>query len=121
MRISALQVSSKIAREQAFGRLENLVPSLSSLFFPQTESLFTGYLPDTQCGFRSNGGIANMIFAPRQFQEKCEKQQCILFVTVVDLTKAFDTVNIDGLWKIMKKFAIGCPIRIITIVRRQDG
>ena len=37
-----------------------------------------------------------MIFAPRQFQEKCGKQHCVLFVTVVDLTKAFDTVSIDG-------------------------
>lgn len=60
-----------------------------------------------------------MIFAPRQFQEKCGKQHCVLFVTVVDLTKAFDTVSIDGLWKIMKKF--GCPIRLVTVIRKRDG
>ena len=34
--------------------------------------------------------------------------------------KAFDTVNRDGLWKIMAKF--GCPTRFIVIVRQfHDG
>ncbi|BHF85884.1 hypothetical protein SprV_1002905800 [Sparganum proliferum] len=32
-----------------------------------------------------------------------------LYSTFVDLTKAFDTVNREGLWKIMQKF--GCPER----------
>ena len=31
-----------------------------------------------------------------------------LYMTFVDLTKAFDTVSRDGLWKITAKF--GCPI-----------
>jgi len=38
-----------------------------------------------------------------------------LYITFVDLTKAFDTVNRDGLWKIMAKF--GCPEKFINIVR----
>ena len=37
-------------------------------------------------------------------------------MTFVDLTKAFDTVSRDGLWKIMAKF--GCPPRFIAIVRQ---
>ena len=41
-------------------------------------------------------------------------------MTFVDLTKAFDTVSRDGLWKIMKKF--GCPPRYIAMVRQfHDG
>ena len=41
-------------------------------------------------------------------------------MTFVDLTKAFDTVSRDGLWKIMTKF--GCPPRFIAIVRQfHDG
>ena len=34
----------------------------------------------------------------------------------VDLTKAFDTVSRDGLWKIMAKF--GCSLRFIAMVRQ---
>jgi len=35
-------------------------------------------------------------------------KQCDLYAVFVDLTKAFDAVNKDALWKILKK--IGCPI-----------
>ncbi|BHF65931.1 hypothetical protein SprV_0200894500 [Sparganum proliferum] len=43
-----------------------------------------------------------------------------LYSTFVDLTKTFDTVNREGLWKIMQKF--GCPERFIQIVRQlYDG
>ncbi|BHF68133.1 hypothetical protein SprV_0301116300 [Sparganum proliferum] len=43
-----------------------------------------------------------------------------LYFTFVDLTKAFDTVNRDGLWKIMQKF--GCLERFTQMVRQlHDG
>ena len=61
-----------------------------------------------------------MIFAARQLQEKCQEQNKDLYTTFVDLTKAFDTVSREGLWKIMAKF--GCPERFITIIRQfHDG
>ena len=38
----------------------------------------------------------------------------------VDLTKAFDTVSRDALWKIMKKS--GCPNRFVKVVQQfHDG
>ena len=61
-----------------------------------------------------------MIFTARQLQEKCQEQNVDLFMTFVDLTKAFDTVSRDGLWKIMSNF--GCPPRYIAMVRQfHDG
>ena len=42
-----------------------------------------------------------MIFVLRQIQEKCCEQNMGLYVAFVDLTKAFDTVNRDGLWKML--------------------
>ncbi|VDL97456.1 unnamed protein product [Schistocephalus solidus] len=43
-----------------------------------------------------------------------------LYTAFVDLTKAFDTVNRDGLWKIKQKF--GCPERFTQMVRQlHDG
>ena len=61
-----------------------------------------------------------MIFTARQLQEKCQEQNADLYMTFVDLTKAFDTVSRDGLWKIMVKF--GCPPRFIAMVRQfHDG
>jgi hypothetical protein len=79
-----------------------------------------GLLPESQCGFRAERGTVDMIFAARQLQEKCQEQHSDLFVTFVDLTKAFDTVSREGLWKIMEKF--GCPSTFVTIVRQfHDG
>ena len=53
-------------------------------------------------------------------QEKCQEQNVDLYMTFVDLTKAFDTVSPEGLWKIMAKF--GCPAKFIAMVRQfHDG
>ena len=61
-----------------------------------------------------------MIFTARQLQEKCQEQNVDLNTIFVDLTKAFDTVSRDRLWKIMAKF--GCPPRYIEMVRQfHDG
>ena len=56
-----------------------------------------------------------MIFTVRQLQEKSREQNKGLYITFVDLTKAFDTVSRDGLWKVMAK--IGCPEKFVNIVR----
>ena len=64
-------------------------------------------MPESQCGFRSNRGTVNMIFILRQIQEKCREQNMGLYAAFVDLTKAFDTVSCDGLWKILARH--GCP------------
>ena len=43
-----------------------------------------------------------------------------LYTSFVDLTKAFDTVSRDGIWKIMGK--LGCPNTFIAVVRQfHDG
>nr|VZI49993.1 unnamed protein product [Spirometra erinaceieuropaei] len=75
-----------------------------------------GLLPESQCGFRRHRGTTDMIFAARQLQEKCQEMRTHLYSTFVDLTKAFDTVNREGLWKIMQKF--GCPERFTQMVRQ---
>ena len=61
-----------------------------------------------------------MIFTARQLQEKCQEQNINLYMTFVDLTKAFDTTSREGLWKIMAKF--GRPPKFIAMVRQfHDG
>ncbi|BHF60080.1 hypothetical protein SprV_0100304100 [Sparganum proliferum] len=42
-----------------------------------------------------------------------------LYPTFVDLTKAFDKVNREGLWKIMQKF--GCPQQFTQMLRQHHG
>ena len=51
-----------------------------------------------------------MLFAARQVQEKCREQNLDLYMVFVDLTKAFDSVSREGLWKLLLK--IGWPPRV---------
>ena len=77
-------------------------------------------LPETQCGFRSSRGTADMIFSARQLQEKSREQHMNLYTVFIDLTKAFDTVNRVGLWKVLSKF--GCTDKFVAILRSlHDG
>ena len=58
-----------------------------------------GLLPESQCGFRKDKGKIDIIFTARQIQINWQEQSMDLYMTFVDLTKAFGTVNRDGLRK----------------------
>ena len=55
--------------------------------------------PESQCGFRSNRETVDMSLVLRQILKKCRKQNMCLYAVFVDLTRAFDTVSCDRLWK----------------------
>ena len=74
-----------------------------------------GLIPESQCGFRPNRGTGDMVFALQQLQEKCRLQNQDLYLCFIDLTKAFDTVNREGLWHILEK--AGCPKHFVGIIR----
>ena len=57
-----------------------------------------------------------MIFVAWQLQEKCHGQHQDLCMAFVDLTKAFNTVNRDLLWNILRKF--GCPPTFIAMLQQ---
>ena len=52
----------------------------------------SGLLPESQWGLRKDRGTIDMIFIARPLQEKCQEQNMDLYMTFVDLTKAFDSV-----------------------------
>ena len=73
-------------------------------------------LPESQCGFRHNRSTVDMVFAVRQIQEKCIKQNMSLYAIFIDLTKAFDTVNREALWVILGK--LGCPAKCVKLIQQ---
>ena len=77
-------------------------------------------LSESQCDFRHERGMSDMIFVARLLQEKCREQHKDLYLAFIDLTKAFDTVNRELLWDVLKKF--GCPPLFLTVLREfHDG
>ena len=53
----------------------------------------------------------DMIVVARQIQEQNKDP----YIAFIDLTKAFDSINREGLWKVMSRF--GCPTNFMTMVR----
>ena len=82
---------------------------LSSLLSKTIPTIAQGNTTESQCGFRSNRGTTDMTFVLRQIQEKCTEQHVGLHAAFVDLTKAFNTVSRDRLWKILSWRALAVP------------
>ena len=70
--------------------------------------------PESQCSFRAQRSTIDMVFSLRQLQDMCRKQQMPLCIAFIDLTKAFDLVNRDGLFKVLPK--IGCPPKLQNMI-----
>ena len=100
--ISLLSVAGKVLAKIMLTRLLEHVADL--------------VLPESQCGFRCGCSTIDMIFVARQLEEKCREQHEDLYLTFIDLTKAFDTVNRDLLWNILRKF--GCSQTFIATLQQ---
>ena len=78
-RITSLSIAGKIFAHKL---LNMLVPIIAENHFSETH-----------CDFRANRGTTDMVFIPRQLQEKCREQSKELYVKFIDLVKAFDIVS----------------------------
>jgi hypothetical protein len=72
-------------------------------------------IPESQCGFRRGRSTVDMMFCARQVQEKCIEQRVGMHAVFIDLTKAYDTVNREGLWLVLRKF--GFPEKMVSVIR----
>ena len=81
-------------------------------------------LSDVQAGFRKGRGIRDQIANIRWITEKAREFQRNIYFCFTDYAKAFDCVDHNKLWKIMKE--MGIPDRLTaswetcTQVRKQQ-
>ena len=68
-----------------------------------------------QAGFRPKHGTEEQIFILRNIIEQSLEWNTVLYLVFVDYEKAFDSIDRDTLWKIMKSY--GIPDKFIAIVR----
>ena len=80
-------------------------------------------LPDVQAGFRKGRGTRDQIANIRWIMEKQEFQKNIYFC-FIDYAKAFDCVDHNKLWKILKELGIPeyltCSWETYMQVRKQQ-
>ena len=72
-------------------------------------------LPDVQAGFRKGRGTRDQIANNRWINEKAREFQKNIYFYFIDYTKAFDCVDHNKLWKILKE--MGIPDHLTCLLR----
>ena len=82
-------------------------------------------LPDVQAGFRKSRGTRDQTANSRWIIEKAREFQKNINFYFIDYAKAFDCVNHNKLWKILKEMGIPdyltCLLRNLYAVRKQQN
>ena len=72
-------------------------------------------LRDQQAGFRRNRSCANQIASLRIIVEQSLEWNSPLYINFIDYEKAFDSVDRETLWKLLRHY--GVPEKIIALIR----
>ena len=72
-------------------------------------------LPDVQAGFRKGRGTTDQIANIRWIREKAREFQKNIYFCFTDYAKAFDCVDHNKLWKILKE--MGIPDHLTCLLR----
>ena len=72
-------------------------------------------LPDVQAGFRKGRGIRDQIASIRWTIKKAREFQKNIYFCFIDYAKAFDCVDHNKLWKILKE--MGTPDQLTCLLR----
>ena len=72
-------------------------------------------LPDVQAGFRKGRGTRDQIASIRWIIEKAKEFQKNIYFFFIDYAKAFDCVDHNKLWKILKE--MGIPGQLTCLLR----
>ena len=70
---------------------------------------------DAQAGFRKGRGTRDQIANIRWIMEKAREFQKIIYFCFIDYAKAFDCVDHNKLWKILKE--MGIPEHLTCLLR----
>ena len=73
-----------------------------------------GLLPEEQCRFRPDRSTMGMMFVVRRLQEVGRKAEVSLHMCLLDLQKAYDTVDRTLLWQVLTR--IGIPPQMIAAI-----
>ena len=87
-----------------------LISHTSKVMFKILQATFQQYmtseLPDVQAGFRKGRGTRDQIANIRWIIKKAREFQKNIYFCFIDYTKAFDCVDHNKLWKILKEMGI---------------
>ena len=62
---------------------------------------------EEQCGFRQGRGCMDQVCAVRQVCEKYPVNGKDIFWAIMDLEKAYDTIDRHGMWQMQRVYGVG--------------
>ena len=83
---------------------------------PKLQQHMNRELPDVQAGFRKGRGTRDQIANIHWIMEKAREFQKNIYFCFIDYAKAFDCVDHNKLWKILK--AMGIPDYLTCLQRK---
>ena len=87
-----------------------LIPHVSKVVFKILQARLQKYMnwkhPDVQAGFTKGRGTRDQIANIYWIMEKARELQRNIYFCFIDYAKAFDSVNHNRFWKILKKMGI---------------
>jgi hypothetical protein len=87
---------------------------LASVLNSRIQALSSGWLSDTQCGFRPRRGAAMQILAIRRLQQALREVDGEAAILFIDFAKAFDSPPRSALWRSLRH--IGCPPDLLAVI-----
>jgi hypothetical protein len=72
-------------------------------------------LPESQNGFRKDISTVDAMFVSRMLASCAREKFVSIYKLFVDLTKAYDKVNRDILWKVLER--IGVPLQLLGLIK----
>merc|ERR1712002_761243 len=61
---------------------------------------------DEQCGFGCARGCVDQVFVMKQMSEKFCGKNMSLYVTYMDLDKAYERIDRDAMWRVLSMYGI---------------
>ncbi|XP_078357393.1 uncharacterized protein LOC144642296 [Oculina patagonica] len=89
---------------------------LNRILLERMKAAVDNQLRDQQAGFRQDRSCTDHIATLRIIVEQSLEWNSALYVNFIDYEKAFDSVDRETLWKLLKHY--GIPEKIITLIQR---
>ena len=88
---------------------------LNRIILERIKKAVDGLLRDEQAGFRQNKSCLDQIAALRIIIEQCTEWNASLYINFIDFEKAFDSVDRENLWKLLRHY--GIPPKLTDLIK----